>query len=120
MKESKILTSREDGSLNFLMVLLLLLLLLLLPPPIVDVVINALSLSFRLQSFPRVKSPSKGNLWLIFRWDESTFKSLKSYPLVPQIVEVGEFLNKGTRNNRRWQFVRKIMLKRCSFYADRL
>ena len=64
------------------------------------------------ESFPRVEPPCKGNLWLIFRWDESTFRSLKTFPLLPQVVQVNEYLNKRARDEKRWRFVRKIMLKR--------
>ena len=28
-----------------------------------------------------------GSLWLVFRWDEFTFRSLKRYPPLPQIIE---------------------------------
>jgi len=28
-----------------------------------------------------------GSLWLVFKWDEFTFRSLKRYPPLPQIIE---------------------------------
>ena len=63
------------------------------------------------ERFPRTPPPAKGNLWLLFRWDESTFKSLKSFPQLPQIVEMNDYMNKSVRDEKRWKFVRKIMLK---------
>ena len=64
-----------------------------------------------MERFPRISPPREGNLWLIFRWDESTFKSLKSFPKLPQIVEINEYMNKKTRDKKRWKFVRKTMLE---------
>ena len=61
--------------------------------------------------FPRTPPPAKGNLWLLFRWDESTFKSLKSFPQLPQIVEMNDYMNKKARDEKRWKFVRKAMLE---------
>lgn len=63
------------------------------------------------QRFPRVAPPQKGNLWLVFQWDKTTFRTMKRYPPLPQIVEGLDYFNKDMRDKKRWRFVRKIMRK---------
>jgi len=38
-----------------------------------------------MKRFPSVRPPQKGNLWLIFKWDDASFKSLKRFPPLPQV-----------------------------------
>ena len=64
-----------------------------------------------MQRFPRTAPPVKGNLWLLFRWDSSSFKSLKSFPPLPQIVAGADYFNKDSRDGKRWRFIRKVMKK---------
>ena len=59
--------------------------------------------------FPKTRPPSAGNLWLIFKWDQSSFKSLKTFPALPQVVEGLDYFRKGERISKRWRFIRKIM-----------
>jgi serine/threonine protein kinase len=63
------------------------------------------------QRFPMTKPPESGNLWLIFQWDDSTFKSLRRYPSLPQVVEGLDYFNKNNRVQKRWRFIRKIFKK---------
>lgn len=37
------------------------------------------------KKFPNVRPPEKGNLWLIYKWDDAAFKSFKRFPALPQI-----------------------------------
>jgi len=60
------------------------------------------------KQFPRTKPPDAGNLWLLFQLDESSFKSLKTFPPLPQIVEGFDYFRKDSRVAKRWKFVRKI------------
>lgn len=59
--------------------------------------------------FPKTRPPGAGNLWLIFKWDKSSFKSLKTFPPLPQVVEGLDYFRKEERLLKRWRFVRKIM-----------
>lgn len=59
--------------------------------------------------FPKTKPPGAGNLWLIFKWDKSSFKSLKTFPPLPQVVEGLDYFRKEERLMKRWRFVRKIL-----------
>ena len=61
--------------------------------------------------FPRTRPPDAGNIWLVFRWDETSFRSLKTFPPLPQIVEGFDYFRKDERLMKRWRFIRKIM--RC-------
>mmetsp|Transcript_31835 Transcript_31835/g.43687 ORF Transcript_31835/g.43687 Transcript_31835/m.43687 type:complete len:436 (+) Transcript_31835:161-1468(+) len=62
-----------------------------------------------LKRFPSVRPPQKGNLWLILKWDDASFKSLKRFPPLPQVVEGLDYFRKGQRDLKRWRFIRKIM-----------
>jgi len=61
--------------------------------------------------FPRSAPPTAGNLWLVFKWDEATFRAVKRYPPLPQIVEGLDYFRKDARDTKRWRFMRKIMRK---------
>jgi len=61
------------------------------------------------QRFPRTRPPAAGNLWLIFKWDEASFKSLRAYPALPQVVTGLDYFRKSARDEKRWRFVRKLM-----------
>jgi len=63
------------------------------------------------ERFPRSKVPDAGNLWLIYQWDEATFRTLKSFPALPQIVEGMDYFRKNERERKRWVFVKRIMRK---------
>lgn len=63
------------------------------------------------KQFPRTKPPASGNLWLVFRWDESTFKTMRRFPSLPQVVEGMDYFRKGERLKKRWRFMRKIILR---------
>lgn len=70
--------------------------------------------SFRrrwMKLFPKAPPPGEGNLWLVFRWDESTFRTLRTFPNLPQIIEGLDYFNKASRTNKRWRFIRKILRK---------
>jgi hypothetical protein len=62
-----------------------------------------------IQSFPKIRPPGAGNLWLIYKWDKSSFKSLKTFPPLPQVVEGLDYFRKEERISKRWRFIRKIM-----------
>ena len=62
-----------------------------------------------LMMFPKTRPPGAGNLWLIFKWDKSSFKSLKTFPPLPQVVEGLDYFQKEKRLMKRWRFIRKIM-----------
>ena len=73
-----------------------------------------LDIKFRsgwIKRFPRTKPPEAGNMWLVFRWDEFTFRSLKLYPNLPQVVEGLDYFQKNKRIEKRWRFIRKLMKK---------
>jgi hypothetical protein len=59
--------------------------------------------------FPRTRPPERGNIWLIFKWDTTTFRSIKTYPPLPQVVEGLDYFRKDERLSKRWRFVRKMM-----------
>ena len=63
------------------------------------------------QRFPRVQAPEKGNLWLVFQWDEASFRTLKRFPPLPQVVEGMDYFRKSERDKKRWRFIRKILKK---------
>jgi hypothetical protein len=56
--------------------------------------------------FPRNPFPSPGNRWLAFRWDESSFKSMRRFPSLPQLVEGLDYFRPAQRADKRWLFVR--------------
>ena len=62
-----------------------------------------------LQRFPRTRPPDAGNLWIIYRWDEASFKTLRSFPALPQLVEGLDYFNKKERVRKRWAYVRQVM-----------
>lgn len=77
-----------------------------------------------LKQFPRTPPPEAGNLWLIYMWDESTFRALRRYAPLPQVLEGYDYFDKNSRDDKRWRFIRKIMrrsleavdfLHRCGF-----
>ena len=35
--------------------------------------------------FPSIPFPQRGSLWLIFKWDDASFKNFKRFPILPQI-----------------------------------
>ena len=35
--------------------------------------------------FPSAPFPQKGALWLVFKWDDASFKNFKRFPTLPQI-----------------------------------
>lgn len=47
--------------------------------------------------FPKSAPPAEGNLWLLFRWDESTFKTIRSYPALPQVIEGFDYFRPNSR-----------------------
>jgi serine/threonine protein kinase len=61
--------------------------------------------------FQRSKPPEKGCLWLIFDWDEASFKSFKYFAPLPQVVEGFDYFRPTERLNKRWNFIRKIFKK---------
>ena len=62
-----------------------------------------------LKRFPSVRPPESGNLWLIFQWSDATFRNLKRYPNLPQIIQGLDYFNKNSRIKKRWIFIRKTM-----------
>ena len=67
---------------------------------------------FRVQwskRFPRTRPPEKGNIWLIFKWDAAAFRSIKTFPPLPQVVEGLDYFRKEERLLKRWRFVRKMI-----------
>lgn len=64
-----------------------------------------------IKQFPNLKLPIEGNLWLLYEWDEFSFRSMKRYPLLPQIIEGLDYFNKNNRDMKRWKFIRKIIKK---------
>ena len=48
---------------------------------------------------------------MIYLWDDSSFRTLKRYPILPQVVEGLDYFSKAKRERKRWLFVRKIMRK---------
>lgn len=71
------------------------------------------------QRFPSVKPPESGNLWLIFQWSDATFRNLRRYPPLPQIIEGFDYFNKNNRVKKRWVFIRKI-IRLCLELLDNL
>ena len=59
--------------------------------------------------FPRTRPPERGNIWLIFKWDSSAFRSIKTFPPLPQVVEGLDYFRKEERLVKRWRFIRKMM-----------
>ena len=59
--------------------------------------------------FPRTRPPERGNIWLIFKWDSSAFRSIKTFPPLPQVVEGLDYFRKDERLWKRWRFIRKMM-----------
>jgi hypothetical protein len=69
------------------------------------------------EKFPRAIPPEAGNLWLVFQWDEFSFKSLRKYPSLPQIIEGLDYFRKDERDRKRWLFIRKI-IRKCVLALD--
>lgn len=65
-----------------------------------------------MQRFPRTRPPEAGNLWLLFEWDASSFKTLKAFPALPQVVEGLDYFRKRERTRKRWSYIRRAM-RRC-------
>lgn len=62
--------------------------------------------------FPVSRPPASGNFWLIYLWTESSFKQLRRFPPLPQIIEGFDYFSKPNRLQKRFKFIRKIM-RRC-------
>eukprot|EP01041_Mallomonas_annulata_P000539 gene539-1032_t len=62
-----------------------------------------------IQRFPRTKPPEPGNIWLVFKWDEFSFKSIKLFPPLPQVIEGLDYFMKDKRLAKRWRFIRVVM-----------
>lgn len=62
-----------------------------------------------IMQFPTTKPPGANNLWLIYRWDNFSFKSVKTFPRLPQVIEGLDYFRKNERSKKRWRFVRKII-----------
>lgn len=58
---------------------------------------------------PRVQAPDVGHLWLLFLWDESSFRNIRRFPSLPQIVEGFDYFRPRQREVKRWRFIRKIV-----------
>lgn len=61
--------------------------------------------------FSRANLPESDSLWLLFKFDEATFKTLRRFPRLPQIVDPMDYFRKNVRTQKRWLFVRKIIRK---------
>lgn len=69
--------------------------------------------------FPVSRPPAAGNFWIIYQWNDSSFKQLRRFPPLPQIVEGLDYFSKSNRLEKRWRFIRKIM-RRCLESLDSL
>mmetsp|Transcript_3131 Transcript_3131/g.2780 ORF Transcript_3131/g.2780 Transcript_3131/m.2780 type:complete len:423 (-) Transcript_3131:93-1361(-) len=67
--------------------------------------------------FPGVKPPESDNLWLFFEWDEHTFRTMRSFAPLPQVIEGLDYFNKINRINKRWLFMKKV-LRKCLESVD--
>ena len=73
--------------------------------------------TWRMQ-FPGVRPPQAGNIWLIYQWDNSSFKSMRSFPQQPQAVDGTDYFSPKRRAVKRWRFLRKVFfrsLEACDF-----
>lgn len=62
------------------------------------------------KSFSGVPSPYDGELWVLYQWELSTFKSLRNFPDFPQQNKGFAFGNDHTiYNRRRWRFVCRLI-----------
>jgi len=61
--------------------------------------------------FPRVLPPARDNIWLIFKWDEATFRTIKRFASLPQVVDGLDYFRKDVRIAKRWRFIRRMMRK---------
>jgi hypothetical protein len=72
------------------------------------------SLEFRQKwrrRFPSVRPPDADNLWLAYEWDNATFRTMRSFPPLPQVIEGLDYFRKDQRMQKRWLFVRKALRK---------
>ena len=70
------------------------------------------------RQFPGVRPPQAGNIWLIYEWDKSSFKSMRSFPSLPQAVDGMDYFKPKNRAKKRWRFLRKVFfrcLEACDF-----
>ena len=68
--------------------------------------------------FPGVGPPRAGNIWLIYQWDNSSFKSMRSFPSLPQVVDGTDYFSPKRRARKRWRFLRMAFfrsLEACDF-----
>ena len=63
-------------------------------------------------SFPRCSPPAAGNLWLVYKWEDSSFRTVRKFPELPQIIDGFDYFRKDARDSKRWRFIRKII--RCA------
>ena len=61
--------------------------------------------------FPRTKPPEPNNIWLVFKWDEFSFRTVKMFPPLPQVVDGFDYIIKENRLVKRWKFIRIMMMK---------
>lgn len=61
------------------------------------------------QRMPRVPAPNPGAIWLLLRWDDAAFRSLRRFPSLPQVVPTLEYFDIAKQDQRRWRFVRKLV-----------
>lgn len=61
--------------------------------------------------FPAVRLPESDNLWLAYEWDNNTFRTMRTFPPLPQVVEGLDYFRKDQRTQKRWLFIRKVLRK---------
>lgn len=69
------------------------------------------------QTFRSLSYPAEDNLWLVYKWDEFTLRSLKNFPGIPQVVMGFDYFRPELRIQKRWKFIRKIM-RGCLHVVD--
>jgi hypothetical protein len=70
------------------------------------------------RNFPRAQPPQAGNIWLVYSWDKSSFKSIRSFPALPQVVDSSDYFLPAKRSAKRWRFIRMAIfrtLEACDF-----
>lgn len=61
--------------------------------------------------FPRSSPPEANNFWLFFEWEANTFRTLRTFPPLPQVIEGFDYFRKDQRIVKRWLFIRKVIRK---------
>ena len=59
--------------------------------------------------FPFTKPPERGHMWVLYLWDEASYKNLRYYPLIPQTIDLRDYFRPKVLLLKKRNFILKVM-----------